>query len=99
RDLAHVADGEVGVQRGLELEGPVGGGDREVHGQLGADAEPDARTERSDVLRRSEGEDHVLAVAVRAGQVPADVAQDRKSTRLNSSHVSISYAVFCLKKK
>src|SRR5207249_7235513 len=25
--------------------------------------------------------------------------EDRKSTRLNSSHVSISYAVFCLKKK
>src|SRR5207249_11490789 len=25
--------------------------------------------------------------------------QDRKSTRLNSSHISISYAVFCLKKK
>src|SRR5256885_10944869 len=32
---------------------------------------------------------------------PADVAQprDRKSTRLNSSHLVISYAVFCLKKK
>src|SRR5699024_8977937 len=29
----------------------------------------------------------------------AIAAQDRKSTRLNSSHVSISYAVFCLKKK
>src|SRR5690242_21618587 len=29
-----------------------------------------------------------------AGQV-----EDRKSTRLNSSHMSISYAVFCLKKK
>src|SRR5699024_11377401 len=27
------------------------------------------------------------------------VKEDRKSTRLNSSHVSISYAVFCLKKK
>src|SRR5699024_12056877 len=27
------------------------------------------------------------------------VGEDRKSTRLNSSHVSISYAVFCLKKK
>src|SRR5699024_11865768 len=27
------------------------------------------------------------------------VGGDRKSTRLNSSHVSISYAVFCLKKK
>src|SRR5207249_6150240 len=29
----------------------------------------------------------------------AVTASDRKSTRLNSSHVSISYAVFCLKKK
>src|SRR5437868_12977250 len=29
----------------------------------------------------------------------ASVVGDRKSTRLNSSHVSISYAVFCLKKK
>src|SRR5207302_9093017 len=29
----------------------------------------------------------------------ADFRQDRKSTRLNSSHVKISYAVFCLKKK
>src|SRR3989442_4576173 len=28
-----------------------------------------------------------------------DTKQDRKSTRLNSSHVRISYAVFCLKKK
>src|SRR5690349_24023972 len=28
-----------------------------------------------------------------------DVREDRKSTRLNSSHVEISYAVFCLKKK
>src|SRR6266403_4858653 len=28
-----------------------------------------------------------------------DAARDRKSTRLNSSHVEISYAVFCLKKK
>src|SRR5437868_8342215 len=27
------------------------------------------------------------------------ITSDRKSTRLNSSHVSISYAVFCLKKK
>src|SRR5207253_9288393 len=29
----------------------------------------------------------------------AVAAEDRKSTRLNSSHVAISYAVFCLKKK
>src|SRR5436309_7671736 len=30
---------------------------------------------------------------------PASTTTDRKSTRLNSSHVKISYAVFCLKKK
>src|SRR3712207_7466338 len=35
----------------------------------------------------------VLAAAER------DALQDRKSTRLNSSHANISYAVFCLKKK
>src|SRR5437899_7742840 len=29
----------------------------------------------------------------------ASLVQDRKSTRLNSSHLGISYAVFCLKKK
>src|SRR3712207_8046605 len=29
----------------------------------------------------------------------ADLPEDRKSTRLNSSHANISYAVFCLKKK
>src|SRR5436309_5417634 len=29
----------------------------------------------------------------------AETGEDRKSTRLNSSHVKISYAVFCLKKK
>src|SRR3970282_2705886 len=31
--------------------------------------------------------------------VTSAVAEDRKSTRLNSSHITISYAVFCLKKK
>src|SRR5699024_11338497 len=36
---------------------------------------------------------------VASGQVDGYYEQDRKSTRLNSSHVSISYAVFCLKKK
>src|SRR5699024_12378111 len=34
-----------------------------------------------------------------AGRPVAKAEGDRKSTRLNSSHVSISYAVFCLKKK
>src|SRR3712207_8789370 len=31
------------------------------------------------------------------GALAAEFAQDRKSTRLNSSHANISYAVFCLK--
>src|SRR3712207_7997827 len=45
------------------------------------------------------------ALPDRAGAVGAaraqarGAAQDRKSTRLNSSHANISYAVFCLKKK
>src|SRR5690606_28314764 len=33
------------------------------------------------------------------GMTDAEARRDRKSTRLNSSHVKISYAVFCLKKK
>src|SRR5947209_11997589 len=40
------------------------------------------------------------AVIARVGYGDGDrVASDRKSTRLNSSHANISYAVFCLKKK
>ena len=35
----------------------------------------------------------------RVDEVPELVLADRKSTRLNSSHLVISYAVFCLKKK
>src|SRR3712207_7151041 len=38
-----------------------------------------------------------LRVAQKRGLIRPDV--DRKSTRLNSSHANISYAVFCLKKK
>src|SRR3712207_8593231 len=64
-------------------------------------------------LSRSRGEDEVAeADAEPAGRVvpeherhqravaePLDELLDRKSTRLNSSHANISYAVFCLKKK
>src|SRR5207248_8818864 len=35
----------------------------------------------------------------RSGGDAAEIRRDRKSTRLNSSHRTISYAVFCLKKK
>src|SRR2546426_6611243 len=57
-------------------------------------------------LFRSHGElreQRQLAVPLHAGERGADplpgVCVDRKSTRLNSSHLVISYAVFCLKKK
>src|SRR5262245_65381235 len=38
-------------------------------------------------------------VEILAKEAPERVLEDRKSTRLNSSHLGISYAVFCLKKK
>src|SRR3712207_7045751 len=38
-------------------------------------------------------------VALVAPKGPGHLVRDRKSTRLNSSHANISYAVFCLKKK
>src|SRR5579871_2184138 len=41
---------------------------------------------------------HVFVAVTSATHYPS-VERDRKSTRLNSSHVEISYAVFCLKKK
>src|SRR5690606_40480315 len=48
-----------------------------------------------------EGDGGALAVILhRVVHVrPGAAVEDRKSTRLNSSHVKISYAVFCLKKK
>src|SRR5436309_4375268 len=59
------------------------------------DALPISRRHRlgSPVLRSFSLCRHALATT------PAGPSQDRKSTRLNSSHVKISYAVFCLKKK
>src|SRR5687768_18269925 len=57
----------------------------------------------------SSGEDQVITIVLPGGVAPLAVPdeaggwaiqiKDRKSTRLNSSHGYISYAVFCLKKK
>src|SRR3712207_7800315 len=51
------------------------------------------RVDDRSLLGRRTG--HVL----RHGERPRGADRDRKSTRLNSSHANISYAVFCLKKK
>src|SRR5262245_42369443 len=40
-----------------------------------------------------------IVIVPRREMLDASFARDRKSTRLNSSHLGISYAVFCLKKK
>src|SRR2546426_5527606 len=46
------------------------------------------------------GNSYRLKDKLKAGLVkPVEATTDRKSTRLNSSHLVISYAVFCLKKK
>src|SRR3712207_7823028 len=67
-----------------------------------------ARPPRPGPRRLGAAEDHVpggrrpRAAAEPADGGPRPVAgarRDRKSTRLNSSHANISYAVFCLKKK
>src|SRR5699024_11986669 len=70
-------------------------------GNAGTAADRRCRT----VVRRSSDGDMSLAREHPRGDIEADpsgarqIDLDRKSTRLNSSHVSISYAVFCLKKK
>src|SRR2546422_4511104 len=69
---------------------------------------PDGCAVRGDVIRR-DAERDIAMVRAPGASVPAVVTSDpsglrsgsldRKSTRLNSSHGYISYAVFCLKKK
>src|SRR5256885_9806458 len=47
----------------------------------------------------SGSEPHTSLSPAQTPSLPFRLSQDRKSTRLNSSHLVISYAVFCLKKK
>src|SRR2546422_7449612 len=62
---------------------------------------PGQRQARSDGDELGHGPVSSTLEGVRTGEpvLVADRGQDRKSTRLNSSHGYISYAVFCLKKK
>src|SRR5436853_7483187 len=56
------------------------------------------RDREEQVLRRDVLVGEGLGLGARGGEHPR-APRDRKSTRLNSSHLGISYAVFCLKKK
>src|SRR5690242_20812198 len=58
------------------------------------------RTQRRNTrLRRNQADRPLVRQRPLARREDGGVQVDRKSTRLNSSHMSISYAVFCLKKK
>src|SRR5436305_9313043 len=68
---------------------------------LGRQARHHARREFRGLggVDRVEGDEVGQGHGLLRGEVPGEQARDRKSTRLNSSHVRISYGVFCLKKK
>src|SRR5205814_9035107 len=91
----HAAGEELRVELGDEL----------VHhalDRLGRErAELDHRVEAVSELGGEETLERLLPLVLvrRVAEADRRGGQDRKSTRLNSSHLGISYAVFCLKKK
>src|SRR5690606_40277771 len=71
--------------------------ERAIAAALRSAAEAGDPADKVEIVSRLIG---LLWTATRdAAAVRRDGVRDRKSTRLNSSHVKISYAVFCLKKK
>src|SRR2546426_8931321 len=91
-----------GGRRGEAGGGGIGAAD--PGGTLGViSAEPHPPYNRpplSKGLWKGEPEDRIWRKAAQAGgELHLGRRADRKSTRLNSSHLVISYAVFCLKKK
>src|SRR5690606_34236539 len=93
---------------GVVEQGDAGAAVRVVldRGDLGGHAFLVATTEVDDAVAtlvaaatEARGDAPVVVAAARLLQRAHERLLDRKSTRLNSSHVKISYAVFCLKKK
>src|SRR5690349_23972625 len=72
-----------------------GRGQQRLH--QGAATRP--RASRSSNARTESGNRSAAGPITDPPRSVGDGSRDRKSTRLNSSHVEISYAVFCLKKK
>src|SRR3712207_7003719 len=91
RDLPSFPTRPSSQPGGREVAGFVGDDQRTLGRQRGG-----GEAHRQDALRLGERERRALRVVRRGAWASA---QDRKSTRLNSSHANISYAVFCLKKK
>src|SRR5690606_19072710 len=61
--------------------------------------DPPEHTRRRSLVNRGFTPRAIGALEQHIREICDDLLDDRKSTRLNSSHVKISYAVFCLKKK
>src|SRR5690606_40258687 len=100
-------DKDIPVSPG-ELHEPPGRFEINPHGEKGADAPRPGGVEQTIEITAGTGKVYPVEVAVGVDQHGSYqrlwvrrsvVSRDRKSTRLNSSHVKISYAVFCLKKK
>src|SRR5690606_41781124 len=75
-----------------------------VSGYAGPDARPHAGVMQEIAISMGVDAERIRAFpqardTAEEAALLAPLLQDRKSTRLNSSHVKISYAVFCLKKK
>src|SRR3712207_7777314 len=65
-----------------------------------ADEDPETEIQEQRRQSRARGQPHRrYRDEQQGGDRENDQVEDRKSTRLNSSHANISYAVFCLKKK
>src|SRR5256885_10469305 len=74
----------------LVLAGPA------MAAEAGADSDADARQERAQAAKQVQAERKAARAEIAAQRAVIDRRRDRKSTRLNSSHLVISYAVFCL---
>src|SRR3712207_6871148 len=66
----------------------------QIHGGIGYTWEHDAHL----YLKRAKSSELLFGAPRQHRARLADLVGDRKSTRLNSSHANMSYAVFCLKK-
>src|SRR5690625_3028777 len=71
-----------------------------IGGGTGMIGDPSFKAEERRLQTEDQIDDNVRGIKKQMEQIfDFSDAKDRKSTRLNSSHVAISYAVFCLKKK
>src|SRR5260221_14018297 len=97
RDLEYCRTGPDGVVRYISISGvPVFDEEGRFKGYEGVGLNI---TERKRIEQDLRDRQEILDVAQKAARAVAFEWGDRKSTRLNSSHTVISYAVFCLQKK